>query len=121
MWIYKHAFFRRDEPELLHALKRKTNQHGAAARMGGGAGLGVGDGGADDMMMVDRAPIVGGGRCDLAASSAVSRFTTKNPWISGSALALLTTTASSSVCHLCFCCRLGYLRPNGLLCASEDG
>lgn len=29
MWIYKHAFFRRDEPELLHALKRKTNQHGA--------------------------------------------------------------------------------------------
>ena len=29
MWIYKHAFFRRDEPELLHALKRKTNQSGA--------------------------------------------------------------------------------------------
>ncbi|CAM9563109.1 unnamed protein product [Choristocarpus tenellus] len=28
VWIYKHALFRRDEPELLHALKRKTNQHG---------------------------------------------------------------------------------------------
>ncbi|CAM9271954.1 unnamed protein product [Ectocarpus sp. 8 AP-2014] len=62
VWIYKHAFFRRDEPELLHALKRKTNQHGTPARVGGGvAGLGVGDGGADDMMVVDRAaPIVGG-------------------------------------------------------------
>ncbi|CAM9884951.1 unnamed protein product [Ectocarpus sp. 4 AP-2014] len=62
VWIYKHAFFRRDEPELLHALKRKTNQHGAPARVGGGvAGLGVGDGGADDMMVVNRAaPIVGG-------------------------------------------------------------
>lgn len=36
MWIYKHAFFRRDEPELLHALKRKTNQHGAPGRIGGG-------------------------------------------------------------------------------------
>ncbi|CAB1118612.1 unnamed protein product [Ectocarpus sp. CCAP 1310/34] len=62
VWIYKHAFFRRDEPELLHALKRKTNQHGVPARVGGGvAGLGVGGGGADDMMVVDRAaPIVGG-------------------------------------------------------------
>ncbi|CAM9867929.1 unnamed protein product, partial [Discosporangium mesarthrocarpum] len=28
VWIYKHALFRRDEPELLHALKRKTNQSG---------------------------------------------------------------------------------------------
>ncbi|CAM9892201.1 unnamed protein product, partial [Scytosiphon promiscuus] len=55
VWIYKHAFFRRDEPELLHALKRKTNQHGAPGRIGGGAGLGVGD---DDMMAVDRPSVV---------------------------------------------------------------
>ncbi|CAN0113129.1 unnamed protein product [Ectocarpus sp. 6 AP-2014] len=77
VWIYKHAFFRRDEPELLHALKRKTNQHGAPARVGGGvAGLGVGDGGADDMMVVDRvAPIVGGSlsRDPLDSNKARSR------------------------------------------------
>ncbi|CAN0089159.1 unnamed protein product [Ectocarpus sp. 6 AP-2014] len=28
VWIFKHPFFRRDEPELLHALKRKTNRLG---------------------------------------------------------------------------------------------
>lgn len=48
MWIYKHAFFRRDEPELLHALKRKTNQHGAPGRLG----LTAGDG--DDMVPLER-------------------------------------------------------------------
>lgn len=61
MWIYKHAFFRRDEPELLHALKRKTNQHGAPGRIGGAGGVGggivAGDGGDDaglDRPMVPR-------------------------------------------------------------------
>lgn len=47
MWIYKHAYFRRDEPELLHALKRKTNQHGAR----------IGDPNADDEMMAARVVI----------------------------------------------------------------
>lgn len=35
VWIYKHAFFRRDEPQLLHALKRKTNQQGGGRLFGG--------------------------------------------------------------------------------------
>ncbi|CAM9853766.1 unnamed protein product, partial [Laminaria digitata] len=49
VWIYKHAFFRRDEPELLHALKRKTNQHGAPGRIGGaGAGAIVAGDAGDD-------------------------------------------------------------------------
>lgn len=56
MWIYKHAFFRRDEPELLHALKRKTNQHGTPGRLGV-AGVPDGGGEADTMVaasVVDR-------------------------------------------------------------------
>ncbi len=55
MWIYKHAFFRRDEPELLHALKRKTNQHGSAGPIGR---VVVGDGSGEDMNMMERSPVV---------------------------------------------------------------
>lgn len=53
VWIYKHAFFRRDEPELLHALKRKTNQHGTPGRVGGAAGT---EGGED--MIVAASPVM---------------------------------------------------------------
>ncbi|CAM9819319.1 unnamed protein product, partial [Hapterophycus canaliculatus] len=60
VWIYKHAFFRRDEPELLHALKRKTNQHGAPGRIGSGGGMGVAD---EDMLVVNRSSLVGSSLC----------------------------------------------------------
>eukprot|EP00752_Nemacystus_decipiens_P007094 g6356.t1 len=56
VWIYKHAFFRRDEPELLHALKRKTNQHATPGPIGR---MAMGGGGADgDGMMAGRSPVV---------------------------------------------------------------